>query len=74
MNITCRSQLIEAIPQVLDDFNTIRPQRSLNGYTPNEAYDKVTLDYSAFTVDFASKKAMRAQENRNNGCKICLKS
>jgi len=35
MNITCPSKLIEAIPLVIDDFNTIRPQRSLNGYTPN---------------------------------------
>ncbi len=56
LKLTTEDGLIEAIPNCIDIYNDHRPQRSLNGYTPNEAYDGTPLDYSAL-MDYLIKMA-----------------
>ena len=72
LNLTTENEVIEAIPKCIDLYNDHRPQRSLNGYTPNEAYEGTPLDYSALTTGFKEQKELRIEENKKNSCKICL--
>ena len=66
------NQLESIMTDTIYTYNTIRPQMSLGGYTPQETFDGLSIDISRFTHNFKKQKDLRIQRNRKNAFKVCF--
>ena len=53
-------------------YNTIRPQMSLGGNTPEETQNGLSIDFSRYTHYFKKQKQLRLVQNKKNACKVCF--
>jgi hypothetical protein len=53
-------------------YNNIRPQYSLRGNTPEEAYQGDVLNFEQHKSHFIGHKTLRVLYNKKNKCNICL--
>lgn len=69
--ITTGQQLKKVLHQVVDTYNTIRPQMSLGGNTPFETFKGTPIEIKQYTHGFTSQKQLRIKQNRKNACQRC---
>jgi putative transposase len=67
-----RDQLLRMLPANIETYNTIRPQLSLQGNTPNETFEGKPIALSSYKTHFADQKTARMTQNKQNICKTCL--
>jgi putative transposase len=67
-----REQLLRILPANIETYNTIRPQLSLQGNTPNETFEGKPMALSSYKTHFANQKTARTNQNKQNVCKTCL--
>jgi len=72
LEIVYQKQLINILDQTVLIYNTIRPQMSLAGNTPQETFDGIPIDISQYTQGFKEQKQLRLIQNQRNSCKVCL--
>jgi len=65
-------QLSLVLESSIPIYNTIRPQMSLGGNTPQETFNGLSIDFSRYSQDFNEHKVYRRQQNMKNSCGICL--
>ena len=70
--IANRNQLDLVLETSVSIYNTIRPQMSLGGNTPQETFNGLPIDFSRYSHKFNEHKAYRRQQNKKNSCKVCL--
>lgn len=70
-NLEDRKQLINALATDVLTYNTIRPQLSLKGNTPQETFSGKTMDTNHYKTHFDNQKALRITQNQQNKCKGC---
>jgi putative transposase len=67
-----RAQLNVALEKCVPIYNTIRPQMSLGGNTPQETFNGLSIDFYRYSQNFNEHKVYRRQQNKKNICSICL--
>ncbi len=60
------------LEEVVNIYNTIRPQMSLSDNTPEETFEGLSIDISKYTSDFKEQKPLRNQLNKKNNCRVCF--
>lgn len=70
--IADRNQLIKIMAETIPIYNTIRPQMSLGGNTPEETFNGLSIDISRYTHSFKEQKELRIQLNKKNSCNLCF--
>lgn len=70
-NLENRKQLINALAEDIAIYNTIRPQHSLQGNTPDETFSGKSLDINHYKTHFARQKKLRVTQNQKNRCSRC---
>lgn len=70
-NLTNREQLETALATDVLTYNTIRPQLSLQGNTPEETFSGKPLDINLYKTHFYSQKILRITRNQQNHCTGC---
>jgi putative transposase len=70
-NLTGRGQLETALKIDIQTYNIIRPQLSLHGNTPAEAFNGKTIDLKNYKSHFEVQKIERTSINQQNQCKGC---
>jgi putative transposase len=58
-NLADRKQLVNALAEDVPVYNTIRPQLSLQGNTPEETFSGKSLDINHYKTHFDSQKTLR---------------
>jgi putative transposase len=66
------NQLANIMTDTISIYNTVRPQMSLGGNTPQETFDGLSIDISRHTRNFNEQRAIRTQKNRKSACKVCF--
>ncbi|NGX85371.1 DDE-type integrase/transposase/recombinase [Aequorivita sp. KMM 9714] len=66
------NQLTKLIGETIPIYNTIRPQMSLGGNTPQETFNGLSIDISRYTHNFKEQKTIRIKLNGKNACNICI--
>jgi putative transposase len=66
------NHLTNIMKEIIPIYNTVRPQMSLGGNTPEETFSGLSIDISRYTSNFNEQKALRRQLNKQNACKICF--
>lgn len=66
-----RKQVLLALANDVVTYNTIRPQLSLQGNTPEETFDGKILDITTYKTHFRDQKLLRTTTNQQNVCKGC---
>ncbi|MFC4636453.1 transposase [Dokdonia ponticola] len=66
------NQLIRVMADTISIYNTIRPQMSLGGNTPEETFSGLSIDISKYTHNFKELKQLRLTQNKKNACKVCF--
>jgi putative transposase len=70
-NLTNREQLETALVADVLTYNTIRPQLSLQGNTPQETFSGKLVALKSYKTHFPEHKILRISENQQNSCKGC---
>ena len=70
-NLDNRKQLETALVSDVLIYNTIRPQLSLQGNTPEETFTGKHLALKSYKTHFPEHKILRISENQQNSCKGC---
>ncbi len=70
--INDENQLISVMADTIPIYNTIRPQMSLGGNTPEETFSGLSIDISRYTHNFKDQKQLRLTHNKKNSCKVCF--
>jgi hypothetical protein len=70
-NLTNREQLETALVVDVLTYNTIRPQLSLQGNTPQETFLGKLMALKSYKIHFPEHKMLRISENQQNSCKGC---
>ena len=70
--IVNENQLTNIMTDTISNYNTLRPQMSLGGNTPQETFNGLSIDISRYTHNFKEQKALRKQLNKENACKVCF--
>jgi hypothetical protein len=70
-NLTNRRQLENALVANVLTYNTIRPQLSLQGNTPQETFLGKPLAINAYKMHFHEQKTLRISANQQNSCNGC---
>ncbi len=70
-NLTNRKQLETALVVDVLTYNTIRPQLSLQGNTPQETFLGKLIALKSYKTHFFEHKILRISENQQNNCKGC---
>jgi putative transposase len=66
-----KKQLDLALENDVITYNTIRPQLSLQGNTPDETFAGKTLDLKSHKTHFKAQIILRVVQNQQNKCKNC---
>lgn len=72
LHIENGSQLIKKLPEIVQIYNTIKPQQALKGNTPEETYQGKIIDISQYKSHFKVQKEFRKAHNHSNRCKKCV--
>ena len=67
-----RTQLEKKLAECVPVYNTIRPQMSLGGNTPQETFKGLSIDFSRYSQSFNKQSVYRRVQNKGNDCKKCL--
>jgi transposase InsO family protein len=70
-NLTNRKQLETVLVADVLTYNTIRPQLSLQGNTPQETFLGKLIALKSYKTHFPEHKILRISENHQNNCKDC---
>jgi transposase InsO family protein len=70
-NLENRKQLTTALAEDVLTYNTIRPQFSLQGNTPEETFSGKSIAICNYKTHFAEQKVHRIAINQQNKCKTC---
>ena len=70
-NLENRKQLLLALDIDVITYNSIRPQFSLQGNTPNETFEGKTIDITNYKSHFEQQKVLRVAKNQQSKCKSC---
>ena len=70
-NLEDRKQLDAALAINVPTYNSIRPQLSLQGNTPEETFSGKPLDINFYKTNFNNQKTLRITQNQQNRCKGC---
>ncbi|ARV08207.1 hypothetical protein BTO05_00590 [Winogradskyella sp. PC-19] len=70
-NINSKKQLANIFVQVVETYNSKRPQKSLGGNTPLETYSGKITNFNQYKLGFKEQKDLRIKLNKNSSCKIC---
>tara|TARA_R110000868_G_scaffold131418_2_gene341458 strand:- start:10758 stop:12038 length:1281 start_codon:yes stop_codon:yes gene_type:complete len=70
-NLENRKQLVHALSEDVHTYNTIRPQFSLQGNTPEETFYGRPVAISNYKTHFTKQKEERIAVNQQNKCKAC---
>ncbi|HEX9150653.1 MAG TPA: DDE-type integrase/transposase/recombinase [Flavobacterium sp.] len=70
-NLSNREQLETALVADVLTYNTIRPQLSLQGNTPQETFIGKLITLKSYKTHFPEYKILRISENQQNRCKGC---
>lgn len=70
-NLENRKQLMNALAEDVPTYNTIRPQYSLQGNTPEETFGGKPIADNSYKTHFAEQKTQRIVINQQNKCKAC---
>jgi len=70
-NLENRKQLLNALIENIPVYNTIRPQLSLQGNTPEETFEGKPMDMNHYKTHFESQKILRITQNQQNRCEGC---
>jgi putative transposase len=70
-NIENRKQLLIHLSNDVEIYNSIRPQFSLQGNTPNETFEGKTIDITVYKTHFEQQKSLRISKNQQSKCKSC---
>ncbi len=66
------NQLINVMSDTVPIYNTVRPQMSLGGNTPEETFTGLSIDISKYTHNFKKQKQLRLVQNKKNACRVCF--
>tara|TARA_R110002096_G_scaffold433905_1_gene654074 strand:+ start:407 stop:1687 length:1281 start_codon:yes stop_codon:yes gene_type:complete len=66
------NQLINAMAETIPIYNTMRPQMSLDGNTPEETFGGLSIDMSRYTHNFNEQKQLRLTKNKKSNCNVCF--
>jgi len=66
------NSLKSILKEVIHSYNTIRPQMSLGGNTPQETFNGLPIDISRYTHNFKEQKQLRLIQNKKNACNQCF--
>ncbi|WP_327018574.1 DDE-type integrase/transposase/recombinase [Croceibacter atlanticus] len=72
LEITNTRSLKKILPEIINIYNTERPQMSLGGNTPFETQNGLSIQLSRYTANFHEQKQLRLLKNKNTGCSKCL--
>ena len=72
LEITNTRSLKKILPEIINIYNTERPQMSLGGNTPFETQNNLSIQLSRYTANFKEQKQLRLLKNKNTGCSKCL--
>lgn len=67
-----KGQLLKVLKATKLTYNTIRPQMSLRGNTPQETYNGLTIDFYTYNKGFKEQKTLRIFQNKKSTCAGCL--
>ncbi|MFE3872722.1 DDE-type integrase/transposase/recombinase [Flavobacterium sp. ZS1P70] len=70
-NLTNSKQLETALVADVLTYNTIRPQLSLQGNTPQETFLGKLIALKSYKSHFFEHKSLRISDNQQNSCKGC---
>ncbi len=70
-NLENRKQLVLALDIDVLTYNSIRPQFSLLGNTPNETFEGKVIDITDYKSHFEQQKVLRIAKNQQSKCKSC---
>lgn len=70
-NLENRKQLLNALIENITVYNTIRPQLSLQGNTPEETFEGKPMDMNHYKTHFDNQKIVRITQNQQNRCNGC---
>lgn len=70
-NLENRKQLTTALSEDVLTYNTIRPQFSLQGNTPQETFFGKPIAICYYKSHFPEQKIQRTRVNQQNKCKAC---
>jgi putative transposase len=73
LQILSRTSLDKILAEIINVYNSKRPQMHLQGNTPFETYNGTPIDFGRYTVGFSKQKRLRILENQKNRCKVCIK-
>jgi putative transposase len=65
------NQLHTTFPKDIEYYNSIRPQLSLQGNTPDETFYGKIMNMSSYKTHFIEHKMIRTALNKENICKKC---
>ncbi|MEW5676024.1 DDE-type integrase/transposase/recombinase [Flavobacterium enshiense] len=66
-----RKQLENALAEDIEIYNTVRPQQSLSGNTPEETFNGKPICISQYNSHLKAQKKFRQKQNNKNRCKKC---
>jgi putative transposase len=69
--IASRDELKPILYEAVNSYNSMRPQMSLAGNTPDEAFNGLSTDFSKYSSNFKEQKTVRRKLNKKNSCKKC---
>jgi putative transposase len=69
--LQCTEQLLKALEIDVAIYNNLRPQLSLQGNTPSEAYSGKAINIKTYKTHFGVQKKYRIAQNQQNKCAIC---
>ena len=69
--INSRKQLEKTLKKAVITYNSIRPQKALNGNTPLETFNGQANNVSRYKTHFKTHKNLRVEQNKNSGCLKC---
>lgn len=70
-NIANRQELDIVLETDFYTYGHIRPQMTLKGRTPHQAYNGVELDYAQISQNRLKQRKIRLEKNQKGGCGVC---
>ena len=64
-------ELNKILIPIVKQYNSERPQMSLEGNTLEESFNGVAINFSQYTIDFKKYQIERRQNNRTSTCVKC---
>ena len=66
-----KNNLEQLLTESVSTYNTIRPQLSLGGNTPEETFNGTVIQFSKYSQKFKEQIKIRRKHHQNNQCDRC---